>query len=112
MTKSLRPRVLIIGLSFTVVFVAVGVVFANLDLGVGDQVASIGSFIVGLASLVVSVVAAWRPLEQREAAAGLGTPKYQFKNISHVEDLTIGDHQNNTKVVFAEPKGSKQQRRR
>jgi hypothetical protein len=51
-----RARVAMASMVLAVVFAGLGVFFINQDLGTADQIASVASFFVGLAALVLAVV--------------------------------------------------------
>jgi hypothetical protein len=51
-----RARVAMASMVLAVIFAGLGVFFINQDLGTADEIASVASFFVGLAALVLAVV--------------------------------------------------------
>jgi hypothetical protein len=76
-----RAWVVVASLIAAVVFIGLGFVFLGLDLGTADQIASVASFVVGLAALIMAIV--FRNREPRTSpekpqAEPQGIPLVQF----------------------------------
>ena len=91
-----RSPKLVASLTVTVVAAAAGVFFTQVDLGVGDQIASIGSFVVALVGLVISIFALRSGRDESTQGSRKGSVKIKKSGIVMLGDHSRGEIKNFT----------------